>query len=204
MTRRISAVLLSTLLLGACATWIDTPFQEITLKTPGTANARCTLDNDINKWTVYSDQTIKIQRNDMDIELECFAPGDKHVKTTIDRDLNAWTIANITNGVIPGVSYDHFSGALYDYPKTITVDFSTVPGGFKPPQYHDAGMQNPRDQNPETWGPEAMKNADRSGYPPRKMDMGEIRARSNPLGSASEMNDAPSSSSGNSVEIYNP
>lgn len=203
MTRRLSVVLLSTLLLGACASWIDTPFQEITLKTPGTDNARCTLDNDINKWMVHSNQTIKIQRNDADLKLECYAPGDKYVSTVIDRDLNAWTIANITNGVVPGVSYDHFTGALYDYPKTITVDFSSVPGGYPLPQYHGVGMQNPDDQNAETWGPEAMKGADRQGQPPRKMDMGEIRSRSNPLGDA-RSSGAASRSTGNSVEIYNP
>lgn len=203
MTLRLSAVLFSTLILGACATWIDTPLQEVTLKTPGTDQARCLLDNKVNVYQIYSDQTIKMQRNDEDIKITCTAPGNKNVSTVIERDLNAWTLVNITNGIVPGVSYDHFSGALYDYPKTITVDFSTVTTpGFPPPEYNRAGTQDPSRQVGEEWEASAMKSYI-PGSTPRKMNMGEIRSRSNPLGNAGD-GSAGAASSGSPVEIYNP
>lgn len=202
MTRRLPAVLLSTLLLGACASWIDTPFQEITLKTPGTDQAHCLLDNDVNKYQIYSDQTIKIQRSDADIKISCTAPGNKSVSTVIDRNLNAWSLVNITNGVVPGVSYDHFSGALYDYPKTITVDFGGVAmTGYPLPEYNRPNTQDPSGQPGEEWDAAAMKSYTPTGVPPRKMDMGEIRARSNPLGDATGRTSAPA---GDPVQIYNP
>ncbi len=198
MTRRFAAVLLSTLMLGACATMIDGASQEITLKTPGTDQGHCYLDNGVARWQIYSNQTIQIQRNDEDIVLTCTAPGNKSVKAVIDRDLNAWSIANITNGVVPGVSYDHFTGALYDYPKTITVDFSATPmAGYPLPQYEDPSLRPVNDNaGIEKFEPTEIRNPDR-GVAPRKMDMGEIRSRSHPLGS-------PGSSGSGGVEIYRP
>lgn len=209
MTRHLSAVLFSTLLLGACATMIDTPFQEVTLKTPGTDQARCLLDNDITVYPIHSNQTIKMQRNDSDIKITCTAPGNKNVSTVIDRDLNAWSIANITNAIVPGVTYDHFSGALYDYPNVISVDFGAVAGpGFPLPEYHAAGTPRPVDQGIENYNPSVpKKNGDphQTNYVPRKMDMGEIRSRSNPLGTTGSGGSSGSAySSGGSVDIYNP
>lgn len=197
MIRRRTALILSTVLLAGCSTMIDSPFQEITLKTPGTENAHCYLDNKIGRYQIYSNQTIKIQRNDEDLKVTCYAPGNRRVETKIDRDLNAWTIANITNGIIPGVSYDHFSGAMYDYPRTISVDFGSASTGFPMPSYTSA----PASQGIENYDPGVLKKNGEErivNQPPRKLSRDEIMSRSHPLGAESKQG------SGSAIEIYNP
>lgn len=203
MTRHFAALVLASTLLAGCATMIDTPFQKVTLKTPGTDHGHCLIDNGIVRYQIHSNQTIKMQRNDADLKITCTAPGNRRVETVIDRDLNAWSIANITNAIIPGVTYDHFSGALYDYPNVISVDFGPGPGpGFPLPEYQRPGAIPPSSQGIEGYSPALNKKPGEErvvNEPPRKMDMNELRARSHPLGANTSR-----PGGGSAVEIYNP
>jgi hypothetical protein len=187
MARRLSLVLASALLLSACAGVLDGTFQDITLKTPGTDQAHCTMNNHIMNYQVYSNQTIRVQRNDRDLEIFCRAPGNKEVSVLIDRDLNAWALADVFTGIVPGVAYDHFSGALYDYPDVITIDFASVPSRpMDAPQYEAAEAPKLKMQGIENYDPSIVKKDGDKYYVralPRKMDMNELRGRSHPLGS---------------------
>lgn len=139
---KIILLLSFTALVSACGTIISGQTQDVTLQTPGTDNAECTMDNG-NRYRAETGDKLKVMRSYKPLELDCYAPGNRHVTKTVGEDLNAWSAANVVNGVVPGVAYDHFSGGLYTYPDVIVVDFTGVEApGFNPPEYvspDDAG-----------------------------------------------------------------
>lgn len=186
MARRLSVVLASVLVLSACASALDSSFQEITLKTPGTDQALCTFENRVMAWQAYSNQTITVQRNKEDLKVFCRAPGNREARVIIDRDLNPWALADIVTGIVPGVTYDHFSGALYDYPDVITIDFASQPiRAMEAPQYDHADAPKVSAQGIENYDPAVAKKDGDKYYVralPRKMSITEIYGRSHPLG----------------------
>jgi len=133
---RLLPVLGATLLLGACGSVMSGQTQEVTLLTPGADNARCILDNGI-RYVIRTGEKLEIMRNEKDIVLDCYATGNRHRTLTIESGINGWAIGNVVTGVVPGVTFDHFSKGLYDYPDTITVDFSGMPMGFNGPEYEN-------------------------------------------------------------------
>lgn len=150
------------LLMGGCASLVSGQTQDVTIVTPGATEARCTLDNGI-RYVVNTGETIEIMRNESDIVVDCYASGNRHRKMNIQSDGNDWAIGNIATGIIPGVTFDHFSKGLYEYPAVITVDFVGVPTrGFELPDYHNKDAPNPYEQSIENYGPSTpKKNSDR-------------------------------------------
>jgi hypothetical protein len=139
------------LLLAACGTIAGGPTQDITLRTPGTEEAECTIENGL-KYTVRNGETISVTRSHKDMHLDCYASGNRHKKVVVESGINGWTAANVANGLIPGVVYDAASNGLWQYPDVITVDFSGMPArGFEMPGYHNKDGQNPYDQGIESY-----------------------------------------------------
>jgi len=72
-------------------------------------------------------------------------PGNREKTISMEWSGNEWGFLNVSNGVVPGVTYDVLSGAAFEYPNEIIVDFTNVP--VKPydlPDYHsrDLGQFN--------------------------------------------------------------
>lgn len=200
MTRRHALAFTVALMLGACASTLDGSFQEVTLKTPGTTQAKCEMDNGVMRWQFYSGQTVKMQRNDRDLKIYCVAPGNKEAYALIDRDLNPWAAADIVTGIVPGVVYDHFSGALYTYPDVITIDFASVPPRPYPaPEYELSDAPKVAAHGIENYDAALAKKDGERNYipaPARRMSLSEIMSRSHPLG------ESGSSSSSSSYGAY--
>lgn len=176
---------ISVLLLGACASMISGSEEEITLKTPGTDQAECMMNNGILNYRVFSNQTVKIQKNNEDLKISCKAPGNRERNLLVRWRLSPWLIADVTTGVVPGAAYDHFAGAAYGYPNVITVDFSKLPARDYPmPEYQRVGLPDPAYQGIEYYGPSMpSQESDKYGTKPmlRKKNVSEALNSSNPF-----------------------
>lgn len=130
------SVFASAMALSACGSMIDHQTQDITVRTPGAENAKCYLYNQDMKYQAWTDQTIEIMKSPNDLVVNCLAAGNREQTVMVERGINGWTVFNVANGVLPGVTYDHFSRGLYSYPEEITVSFSNVIKPYPAPQYH--------------------------------------------------------------------
>lgn len=199
----LSGLLLSVVLAG-CATLVNGQTQEVTVLTPGAREARCTLDNG-TKYSVYTDQKIVIMRNQKDIIVDCYAAGNRHRTMSIESDGSAWALGNVVNGIIPGVTYDHFSKGLYDYPETITVDFVGVPAtGFELPEYHNKDAPNPYEQPIESYGASKTRLPSDEGFAPVTLQKREQVKTPNPFGSYGVGTGVSSNSGSGSSDIVTP
>ncbi|MEM8833785.1 MAG: hypothetical protein AAGB32_04510 [Pseudomonadota bacterium] len=125
--KKIFLISACAMVVSACATFADGQVQEVTIRTPGAENARCWLNNGDNLYDAYSGQTILVKRNNSDIVVNCLASGNREKTVRGKWSANEWIWLNVANGVVPGMTYDIFSQAAYEYPKDITVDFTDEP-----------------------------------------------------------------------------
>lgn len=193
--------LAAALLLGACGTMAEGQTQDVTLRTPGASDAKCTLDNGL-RYPIYKDQTIQIMRSFHPMVVDCYAVGNRHKTITVPAGPNPWSAANVANGVVPGTAYDAASMGLYTYPDVITVDFTSMPArGYELPDYHNRDTVNPYEQSIENMGPNSIRTPGSDEYLERGVERRDIKLDSNPftgtpLGnmSSSSSSSAPSSS----------
>lgn len=116
----------SLLLLGGCAYGVDTALQDVRVETPGAYNAWCIADVRGFRYKFNPPETINIRKSPDDMILECVAPGNRR-RTVIVPPRDADTsILNVFNGYVPGLAVDHYSGAAYQYPDLILVDFQGI------------------------------------------------------------------------------
>ena len=187
-----SLMITSAILLSGCSSLIDGAVQPVRLDTPGAYSAECTLDNGV-KYKLITGQTTNIQRSHSDLVVDCYATGNRHKQIIVESTFNDWGLANVSNGVVPGAGYDHFSDGLYEYPDVITVDFVGVPTlGFELPGYHDKDTPNPYKQPIEVLGPNTPRLDEDSTYLKRgvqKRDAGNA----NPFSASGGGSTAPGS-----------
>ncbi len=155
--------ILPLLLLAGCGTLIKGQTQDITFIATGVDEAECTIDNGV-KYKIKNGETLNIMRSEHDMKVDCYGAGNRHKSFVIPRELNGWSAANVTNGVVPGVTYDHFSNGLYEYPEKFTVDFSGPAPGYDLPSYHDVSSPNPYDQKIEDYTPGTLRIENDSVY----------------------------------------
>jgi hypothetical protein len=183
------------LIVSACASVLDGPTQPLRIDTPGASESECHLTNGL-KYRARGGETIRIQRSHRDLEIDCYGSGDRFKQITIPSTLNEWGVANVSNAVIPGVTYDHLSGALYAYPVVVTVDFTGTPArGFELPAYHNIDAPSPYGQPIEGFTPSSPALDSDGTYLPRGVEKRETRVNSNPFstngGGASSVTPAP-------------
>jgi hypothetical protein len=168
-------------LVSGCGTIISGQTQEITLLTPGAYEAECTLDNG-NRYLMRTGETRRIQRTYKPLEVDCYATGDRHMSKSVGAGMNDWALANVSNGVVPGMGYDAHVGGLYEYPDVITMDFVGVPQrGFELPQYHNKDNANPYTQAIEDYGPNTPRIPYDSEYLKRGVQKRDVDINSNPF-----------------------
>lgn len=181
---KIVPALSALLLVTACASIIDGPTQAVRIDTPGATEAECFLVNGV-KYRVVTGETVKIMRSHRDMVVDCYASGDRHKQIVVESSFNGWGAANVTNGVIPGGSYDHYSGGLYTYPEIITVDFVGIPTrGFETPAYQNKDAPNPYKQAIENYGAGTPAIPEDSEYLRRGLEKRSTSVNSNPFSSS--------------------
>ncbi len=129
-------VFMTAFALGGCASVMTDQTKDITVRTPGAEHARCLLDNGTVVMPARTGETVRINKNYKDLTVTCDAPGNRTVTKVFDLEFEPWTMANVVNGLIPGVTYDVASKGIYDYPDEIVINFTGLKATeYPPPQY---------------------------------------------------------------------
>lgn len=182
---KILPALAAVLIASACASVLDGPTQPLRIDTPGASESECHLTNGV-KYRVRGGETTRIQRSHRDLVIDCYGSGDRYKQVVIPSALNEWGVANVTNAVVPGVTYDHLSGALYAYPVAVTIDFTGMPvRGFETPSYQNVDGPNPYTQPIENYTPSIPALAGDGEYTPRGLQKRDTRVNSNPFSASS-------------------
>lgn len=114
--------------VAGCSTVNENSLQDIEVLTPGAAGANCIMvTGDKYRYRVTPPQTVKVQRSVDPLEIDCRAPGNRLAKASAEAKINRSFYTNIITGVIPGVFVDTQTGAAFQYPEQIVVDFTGVP-----------------------------------------------------------------------------
>lgn len=168
--------LLGILVLASCAYMQDRSIQNVTVVTPGAYNAICYMYVEGLRYRVRPPQTVNISKSSEDLILDCFAPGNKHHKVVIKAEISNKIYRNVTNGVLPGLSWDYFSGSIYKYPERVVVDFTNTPVSPEAmPAQNQPDIKQPEEYPLEEYLPGTPRlNSDRLN-PPQ-----EIRRREKP------------------------
>lgn len=195
---KTASILSAILLMAGCASNIDGATQNVRIDTPGATEAECHLINGV-KYRAVTGETLRIMRSHRDLVVDCYASGNRHKQIVVESSFNDWGYANVTNGVVPGVAYDHFSGGLYTYPPIITVDFVGIPTpGYETPSYHNKDLPNPYKQSIEDMGANTPAIPQDSVYLKRGLEKRETVLDSNPFSSGPSAEASSSSGSGSS------
>lgn len=142
--RRFLALTFTALTLSACASALGDAQQLVEVRTPGANDAVCYLDNGDTRHRVWSPGKVTLSKRPGDLVVECLADGNRRKTVTIEQQHSALTLGNAMNGFIPGMFIDHETGAMFEYPNVITVDFTEIAATKMPlPDYHKHLMENP-------------------------------------------------------------
>lgn len=142
------------LVLSACATAIETPTQDLTIQLIGTGEALCDVRQKNYRYRAYAPGSIRVQKANEPMHIRCEAPGNRQLTTTLDPEVSKTVMANVTNGVVPGMAWDYFSGAMYKYPDRVVMDFSAMPPQpYELPDYQKVFARNPALQSMEEFRP---------------------------------------------------
>ncbi len=132
---------LSLVALAGCSSIIETPSQKIEIVTPGAKISWCDLHIGNMIYRAEPPQILTIKKTDHPIEVKCLASGNRMKTTVVEPRLSRYAAGNVVTAGI-GVAYDYASGALFNYPERIIVDFTQEIASPSPlPSYHDTDSQ---------------------------------------------------------------
>ena len=162
MLRRIF-LLFSVLVLGSCAYSIDGADQEVTLLTPGANNALCYMWIDGVKYKMRPPHTRTVVKSKEDMVVDCRAPGNRQRIVVIEPQIAESSFWNVSNGVLPGAAWDSLSGATFEYPEIVEVDFRYMEPSQQPlPDQNAPDIKQPEEYPLEEFMPGRMRlNSDR-------------------------------------------
>lgn len=181
--KKITMLMVSVGVLSGCATMVEGQSQKLTLLTPGATNAECTLYNKDMRYLIRTGETRNIMKSPENLTVECYAEGNRKRTLIVDSQFEPVAIANVANGVVPGVAYDHFTKALYAYPATLTVDFSGIPAQPNDlPEYMRPELRNTYHGDIESYGPGTSKVPSDSGRSQTYIKRRTERVNTNPFG----------------------
>ena len=121
----LTSLLLTALVLGACATIVEGSDQTVTVITepPG---AVCSFTRAGTTIGVANPtpSTVSLEKSKDNISLLCEKDGYFNGAAALSSEFKAMTFGNIIFGGIIGVGVDAASGAMHEYPESITVILS--------------------------------------------------------------------------------
>ncbi len=141
---RLIAIAATAMILSSCATVLEDAAQDLTINIIGTGEALCFVSQTGRLYRAYAPSVIHIQKSDSPMTVRCLAPGNREQTVVLEPKISDLTVGNLANGVVPGASFDYFSGAMFKYPDSVTFDFSkTPPAPYPLPDYQLVFNQNP-------------------------------------------------------------
>lgn len=149
--------------------------HELTVRTPGAHGAVCNVYVEKMRYKFRAPETRNIFKSKEDLIVDCMAPGNRRKKVIIKP-----TIADSLPWNAPiapiGVTWDYASGAMFDYPDVVEVDFTDAPARpADPPFQNMPDIIQPEDYDLEEFNPGTPRlNSDRnrSVITPRKRQPG--------------------------------
>ena len=118
----ITGVLLLSLTLGACATIIEGSDQTVTVITePPGAVCTFTRGNATVGVANPTPASVHLEKSKDNISILCQKDGYFDGAAAFASELEAMTLGNIIFGGIIGVGVDAVSGAMHEYPESITI-----------------------------------------------------------------------------------
>lgn len=137
-------------LLPGCSSVIDKSTQKITIKTPGANESFCYIDNGEVKYKANPPQPLLITKTSHVMEVRCLADGWREKTLMIEPGIADNFGYNALNLFIPGALIDDHTGAMYQYPEVVVVDFTFIDPQPAPlPAYQKTIEDNPDIHNME-------------------------------------------------------
>ena len=106
---------------GACSTITEGTTQSLAVMTPGVPSADCTLTTPKHTWFVRTPGSIAIEKSNDDIAIVCRKEGYENGVATLPSNFEGMTWGNIIFGGIIGVGVDAASGAMHEYPTSVSI-----------------------------------------------------------------------------------
>ncbi len=137
-------------LLSSCATALEEPAQDLKIEIVGTGEALCDVTQPGRRYRAYAPGTIRVMKSSDPMKVKCAAPGNRELSITLTPEMSNMVYANVSNGIVPGVTWDYLTGASHQYPDVLVMDFTAMPPQPYPlPDYqlvlennpHIAGME---------------------------------------------------------------
>lgn len=152
MIRQIGFVV-AALILSSCATALEQPVQDLHIDIVGTGEALCDVTQPGRRYRAYAPGSIRVMKSDDPMTVKCAAPGNRELSVTLTPKMSPMLAANVTNGIVPGVTWDYLTGASHHYPDRVVMDFSAMP----PQEYPMPDYQYVFEQNPHIPGMEMFR-----------------------------------------------
>lgn len=109
-------------LLTGCASIVNGTNQPVSVQTPPTSQAHCSLVNDKGRWFVNSTPgSVTVSRSFQDLLVSCEKTGYRPAMTRVKSRTKPMAFGNIIFGGVIGAGVDMADGAAYDYPTLISV-----------------------------------------------------------------------------------
>ena len=141
---RFLSLIFSILVLAGCASALGDAQQKVEFVTPGANDAVCLISNGETKYKIYTPGKITLSKRPGNLVVHCLADGNREKTVTIDPGHASTALGNAVTGFIPGIFVDYSTGALFEYPNTVSVDFTDIePTSMPLPNYHKHLMENP-------------------------------------------------------------
>jgi hypothetical protein len=153
MPYRSLLLIFSVFSLGACAYAIDKSIQDVKVVTPGARGSVCRVYVDGLRYDAYPPQTISVSKSSKEMIVDCLAPGNRRKEIVIKPQIAKTFYANAANAFI-GAPVDAMSGAMYEYPTIIEVNFVNTPVRDEdPPAQNASDIKQPEEYRIEQFGP---------------------------------------------------
>jgi hypothetical protein len=117
---------LAALSLGGCASIVKGTSQSISVSTPPTTGAQCTLSSSEGTWLVISPGNVTVPKSKSDIAVRCVKPGWQPAVATIPSGFAGMTAGNILLGGVVGLGIDAATGAIHQYPHSVQVPMTVA------------------------------------------------------------------------------
>lgn len=148
-----AALMLSGAMLSGCSTIMSGATEDIRINTAGANEALCDVTQGGRRYRVYAPSTFRAMRSPDDMRIHCRAPGNRDQIVLVKSEISDNAAYNVSNLGL-GVGWDAMSGALYNYPDVILMDFRGVaPSSYPQPDYQDVFDRNPELMQMEQFRP---------------------------------------------------
>lgn len=121
-TLKLAGLLVLTCLATSCATVTTGTSQTITVETePPGASCKMTRDNETIGVVNPTPGSVTIGKDKDDIDISCELSGYHTTTKNLDSSFQGMTLGNVILGGIIGIAIDAGSGAMNEYPSSISL-----------------------------------------------------------------------------------